>query len=113
MLSISRGPRILGNVLLDFRRIFTVFKTAVLIPLVLKVPISITLFTDKVNALVCRITAGTGIPICLKSSFTCVATVTITVRRVNKSVGTTRANIVVIKLICILVTKVIGVLNAG
>lgn len=70
---IDREPPLLRAVPLDLRRLFTVFNTAILIPILFRVGPTAMLLFGNVKALLCLFVYGKGVPTCLNSDFTFVS----------------------------------------
>lgn len=108
-----------GVIILNFRRVFTVFNTAMAIPLLANLSVSAALLFTNLNALLFRYLAGFGIPTFLNSSFTFVNNcLTITPLRTSKDKGgrllpCTYLNITYTNLICLVITTLVGVINMG
>lgn len=120
-----------GVLLLNLRRVFTVFKTAVLMPVLMgdcfrdasrMLSMRIALFYTKFNALFFRLYAGFGIPTFLKSSFTFLKNFSdITTLSAKVFTGVTSGRglrctynkVIITKLLCLVLTLVVQYINMG
>lgn len=106
MLVSSGGLAPLEGKVIKMRFLFMTFKTAILMPLLIKLSPSATLFATKVNALVFRTIAHKGIPVFLKDDFTFVTPVVGTARLCK--LPNALSNVMKITLICFMVDTLIG-----
>lgn len=97
------GP--VRGAIINIRFLFITFNTAILIPLLINLSPSATLFATNVNALVFRLIAGKGIPVFLKDDFTFITPVVGTARLCK--LPNAVSNLITIKAICKLVDLLI------
>ena len=111
LLDVDQRPSAGKGILLSFQHVFAMFGATILVPLILRMPVSVALFASGVGTLIYMIATGFRVPVYLGSSFAFITAMSLAMKELGGDVSAAQTGVILTGFIYVLVAA--GVRFAG
>ena len=103
LLDVDQRPSAGKGILLSFQHVFAMFGATILVPLILRMPVSVALFASGVGTLIYMIATGFRVPVYLGSSFAFITAMSLAMKEMGGDVSAAQTGVILTGFVYVLV----------
>ena len=111
LLDVDQNPPFAKGLLLSLQHVFAMFGATILVPLILGMPVSVSLFASGLGTLIYMVATQFKVPVYLGSSFAFISAMAFAMKQMNGDVSAAQSGVVLVGLVYVVVAlavKLIG-----
>lgn len=113
LLDVDQNPPLAKGLLLSVQHVFAMFGATILVPLILKMPVSVALFASGIGTLIYMVATKFKVPVYLGSSFAYISAMAFAMEQMGGDVKAAQTGVVLVGLIYVIIAGLVKTLGTG